>query len=221
MALEVAEKVTVAIIVSALTLLWKRRRNLMRRAREFWEQMKHDESAGLPQSASTKAAVKDDRRFVDQAKIESALSAFAYYFFTFACLYYSISAPPFFEAIFRHPLLLSQARLIGGYLPPIPVSHDLLQVAFLVIALALYLPLLKLVDVFSSIALRRFKRFFEVKPRRLYAVRILLCFILCIPLATGSLWCFSNQSLVRSIEYVIGFLFIMFVLATGTDRQKQ
>jgi hypothetical protein len=135
-------------------------------------------------------------------------------------LYLSIAMPPLFQSMFSQaPILLSQARVIGEYLPSIPVTTDIFQVAFFVIAISLYLPLLRFSEVLFSMLHPFLDAVTQVTERKAEYYTMLLYFVLCIPVATTSVWLFTQKSFSESLFTVLVFLAFGFLLGQSQDRR--
>jgi hypothetical protein len=215
----VAESLVASVIFAGGVTLWKR----------LDTQRSYEEDAVehvFPQRAGSASAsvmhYDDDRRSVNRRKIQSAVFEFFFYFFSFMALYLSIAMPPLFQAMWsKQPILLSQARLIGDYLPDVVIGKSTLQLSFLLMAMVLYLPLLKLSEVILAVIRPLLDTVVEVTRRKAVAYTMFIQYVLCIPIATGSVWCFSQKTLEQSFMTVVAAVVMAIVVGMASQNKQR
>jgi hypothetical protein len=143
-----------------------------------------------------------------------------FYLVTFMVLYFSITMPALFKAMFsKEPVLLSQARVVGSYLPPVPVGKEMLQLAFLIVAAAVYLPLLKLASFLFSLFQPIVDAVVQVTARRKVAFTMLVYLVLCIPVAATSVWLFTEKSYADALATVLAVIAVVFIFGQAQGRR--
>lgn len=196
-----------AFIYAGIVWLWQRRGD------------RPPPSTPAPQLPEEKPAF--DRRARNRQTAERVAYKFLFYLTTFGALYLSVTSPPLFKALLaKTDVLLTDARFIGESLPSVPIGKSYLQITFFVVAAALYLPLLMLAEVITSLLHPLIDIFRPVTDRIWSAVTMLIFFIFCIPVAATSVWLFYEKTFHDSFVTVFMFLFIVFAIgqAQGTRR---
>ena len=75
-----------------------------------------------------------------------------FFLFTFVLIYQALALPPTLRVEFLgKPILLSDARLVGWLLPDVAITRDAVQLSFLLIAAALYVPQLFVVEFLAQL----------------------------------------------------------------------
>jgi hypothetical protein len=162
-----------------------------------------------------------NRRERNRQTIERATHRFLFYFVTFGALYLSVTMPPLFKALFaKGDVLLSSARFIGGYLPPVPVGKEYLQITFFAIAAVFYFPLLALAEAITSLLYPIIDSFHQVTYRIWSAVTMITFFLFCIPVAATSIWLFYEKSFQDSLLTVLFALLLAFVFGQVQSERK-
>jgi hypothetical protein len=119
--------------------------------------------------------------------------------------------PPQLKAVFsRDPVLLSHARFIGEFLPPVPIGKEHLQLLFFAIAAILYWPLLFIAEIVTSLLYPLIDSFYPVTHRIWSAVIVSTFSLFCIPIAATSVWLFYEKSFGNSLLTVCIVLFLFF-----------
>jgi hypothetical protein len=214
----VAESLVASALFAGGATIWKRITASNRSEKEpnQYTSPKHNESVSFSRPLDD-----NERRFANRRKIQSTVFGFFFYFFSFMALYFSIAMPPLFQAMLsKQPILLSQARLIGDYLPDVIIGKSTLQVSFLVMAMVLYLPLLKLSEAILAVLRPLIETIIEVTPKRTAAYTLLIQYLLCIPVATASVWCFSQKTLEQSFMSVVAALFLAFIIGAASEKRR-
>ena len=172
-----------------------------------------------PSTAPNVAPV--DRRARNRSLLEATTQKFLFYFVTFATLYLSITLPPMFKAFLaKDPLLLSQARYVGEYLPSISIGKDYLQITFFAAAAIIYWPLLLLSEAIMSLLYPVVDSFRSVTQRLWNGITMLIFLGFCIPVAATSIWLFYAKSYGDSLQTVLFFMFIAFVVGQAQEGRR-
>ncbi|WP_019882252.1 MULTISPECIES: hypothetical protein [unclassified Methylophilus] len=174
-----------------------------------------------PTSAPISGNEPTDRRARNLQALEAGTQAFLFYLVTFAALYLSITMPALFKALFaKEPVLLSQARYIGEFLPSIPIGKDYLQISFFVVAAVIYWPLLILSEAIMSLLYPLVDAFRPVTKRIWNAITMLVFLVFCIPVAATSIWLFYEKSYTDSLLTVLFFIFLAFALGQAQGGRR-
>ncbi len=199
-----------AFIYSVLVWLWKNRGQKP-------QDIPQHKPVTVPRSDSAVA----DRRTQNIQVLETAAHRFLFYLLTFGALYLSITMPPLFKASFsKDPLFLNQARLLGEYLPAIPISKSYLQITFFLAAATIYWPLLLFSEFITSLAYPIVDAIIAVNQRIWTATTMLASLILCIPIAATSVWLFYEKTYKDSLLTVLFFLLIVFALGQAPNNRR-
>jgi hypothetical protein len=163
---------------------------------------------------------RDDWRAANRQKLHGAFLEFLFYFTTFAALYYSLGMPPLLKAFFgKQVVFLSDARIFGTYLPHIPIGKEFVQMSLLIFVAILYIPLLHLAEIISGIMRLVLDPIYKLAGRRLVVAQMWSFFVLCLPVATTSVWLFYPKTLQESFATVLGFLALFAVLGLAQGRR--
>lgn len=177
--------------------------------------------APRPQPSQAESEVALDRRAHNRHAMVRATHKFFFYLLTFAMLYLSVTMPPLFKALFsKGEVLLSQARFIGESLPAVPVGKNYLQITFFLIAAALYLPLLALSEVITSMLCPLIDLFHPVTHRIWSAVMMFVFLLFCIPVAATSIWLFYEKTFHDALVTVFFALFLVFAFGQAKDGRR-
>jgi hypothetical protein len=173
-----------------------------------------------PSQAESEVAL-DDHRAHNRHAVERVAHKFLFYLVTFGMLYISVTMPPLFKALFsKGEVLLSQARFIGEYLAPVPVGNYYLQIAFFLIAAALYLPLLALSEAITSMLYPLIDSFHQVTYRIWSAVMMFVFLLFCIPVAATSIWLFYEKTFRDALLTVLLALFLAFAFGQAQSGRR-
>lgn len=184
-----------------------------------WRQGPKPSQQSFPEPAPIKDP-GDDFRAHNRQRLEHAFFGFMFYLVTFMVLYFSIAMPPLFKAMFsKEAVLLSQARLIGPYLPEIQIGKEMLQAVFLVIAMIAYLPLLKLAELIFSLLYPLIDWLTQITPRKRAAFTMLTFLALCVPVSATSVWMYTQKSYGDSMITVLVAMAIAFAIGQGQNRR--
>ena len=137
-----------------------------------------------------------------------------FYIVTFFMVYEAIALPVLLRSLFaKDLLLLSNARYVGGFLPDIVITGSAVQVVFVCVALALYLPSLLLVDVLAHGVARIADKFWFVDALIWRRIKVLLFCPVALAISIGSTWLFYPLTLATAaVNTLVFFLLIMMVL---------
>ena len=92
-----------------------------------------------------------------------------------------------FKALFaKEQVLLTHARFVGEYLPPIPIGKDYLQFVFFAVTGMLYFPLLLISEFIASLIYPLIDKFRPVTHRLWSAAQMLVFLFFCVPIAATS-----------------------------------
>jgi hypothetical protein len=161
-----------------------------------------------------------NQRNHNRAIAEAATHHFLFYLLTFGVLYLSIIISPLFKALFSNvPLLLNHTKFIGEYLPAIPISSSYFQASFFIVAAIIYIPLLVISKIFTSIITPFIDAFTIVTNQIWSTITILTFFILCVPIAATSIWLFYSKSFSSALSMV--FALLCLALAFGTVQNRK
>jgi hypothetical protein len=175
----------------------------------------------LPSPSQGAAPLPQDRRARNRRALEHAAQQFLFYFITFAALYLSITMPPLFKALFaKAPPMLSDARIVGDYLPELPVGKSYLQLTFFVAAAILYWPLLLAAETATSLLFPLIDSFQEVTASLWTRLTMLWCLVFCIPVAATSMWLFNQKPFLDCLWTVFAALFLAFVFGMAQSGRR-
>lgn len=203
-----------SLIFVALTWLWKNRE----------KQIHVKATTSFTQATvnqNNKQEPLPDHRMDNRMVIKEGSKKFFFIFVTFAALYFSISMPLLFKALFSsNQVLLSDAKIIGFYLPNIQVEKNYLQLSFFLLAVTLYWPVIFLSEKIMSLLHPLIDTFYEVTPRILIAGRMLIFLLFCVPIATTTVWLFYDKTFYQSFITVLIFIFFIFALGQSESNRR-
>jgi len=155
---------------------------------------------------------EEDERALNKAKLKIAIFNGLFYFYTYFIIYISILFPPMLKAAFnKQPVFLSDAKIIGQFLPQITITTDYIQLYVVGIALVVYIPILLLVNYLSvpvSIVLKKYYKITIYMWRRIQGVFFLLAASL---ITIGSIWAFNDTTMNDAFFTFVGFVALAFV----------
>jgi len=168
-----------------------------------------------------KSSHTGDHRQKNRAALNEAAHQFLFYLVTFGALYLSITLPPLFKALTsKEVVLLSQARVIGDYLPNYPIGKEYLQLAFFVAAAVFYWPLLAISEFLTSLVAPAVDAFVPLTRRIWSAITMLLLLLFCIPVAASSIYLFYEKTFYDALMNVLAFLVIAFIFGQAQSGKR-
>jgi hypothetical protein len=211
--------VVATFISTAIMWLWGNRGRWLASSANRVEPGDGDESR-LEQPQSVRPA-SADRRLVNRQKADQFAYKFIFYLCSFGVLYLSITIAPLFKALFTQgDILLSDARVIGQYLPPLPIGKSYLQLTFFLMAALLYFPLLFVAQVLAGLVAPLVDAYREVNERIMTAITLSAFLLFCIPIAASSIWLFYPKSYGESLMTTLFFLAVPFVVSQAQSGRR-
>jgi hypothetical protein len=177
----------------------------------------------LRQSASTPGDDETpiDRRARNRQALETAAYRFVFYVTTFGVLYLSVTMPPLLKTMLsKTEVLLSDARVIGELLPPVPIGKSYLQATFFLVAAVLYVPLLFLAESITPFVSPVVDAFVPVTHRIWSAITMLTFLLFCIPTAATSIWLYYDKPFQDAVLIVLVGLVMAFALVQAPVGRK-
>jgi hypothetical protein len=173
------------------------------------------------ESVESTQSIEDERRSRNRQKADEAAFRFVFYLVTFGMLYLSISTPPLFKAIFSSgEVYLSNARVVGEYLPEIPVGKTNLQFVFFIVSIIFYIPLLIVAESFAKFISPLVDSFKEVTSRMFTAITMLVFVVFCVPIGAAFVWLYYDKTYTDSLLSVMFFVAIPFIFSKAQSSRR-
>ena len=161
----------------------------------------------------------DKERARNRAKLGFALFNVFFYFYTFFIVYIALLVPPMFKTLFnKDNIYLSDARFIGHLLPNIEIGSSYVQSSFILVALAIYIPLLFIVSKLSVPVAYIVDKFKPVNIYRWRGIQGLLFALFSACLAIISIYLFNEMTIKDAFFTFLAFVVLAVAFASGGKK---
>ena len=160
-----------------------------------------------------------DQRESNRQKLNLTLFNVIFFGYTFFIIYIALLFPPMVGKFFNNStILLSDAKYIGHFLPPVEIQSSIVQSYFIGLTFLIYIPIFLLVHILSIPISRVVNKFLPITIYRWRAIQGFLFIIFATLLAIISIHIFSDNS-IKNAFYIM-FFFLLFVIGAGVNDKR-